>query len=93
MVEIEDIRLKRPFEDNTFIIIEGKSVEGLPGLCAQLFLPPDRYEYLGTISVPGKELTIKELESFVEEVEKLAKKAIEKHRLELFLGTKGYKRF
>ncbi len=93
MVEIEDIRMKRPFEDNTFIIIEGKSIEERPCLYAQLFLPPDRYEYLGIISMPGKELTTKELENFVEEIEKLAKKTIEKHRLELFLGMKGYKRF
>jgi hypothetical protein len=93
MVEVEDIRMKKPFEDNTFIIVEGKSVEGLPSLCAHLFFPPDRYEYLGTASMSSRELSTHELESFLEETEKLAKKALEKHRLELILGKKGYQRF
>lgn len=64
MVEIEDIKMKKPFDDNTFIIIEGKMVEGRPGLSAQLFMPPDRYEYLGMIPLLGKTLTEKELEGF-----------------------------
>ncbi|MDI6887669.1 MAG: hypothetical protein QMC98_03395 [Candidatus Thermoplasmatota archaeon] len=92
MVEVEDIRMKKPFEDNTFIIVEGKSVEGLPSLRAHLFLPPNRYEYLATISMSSRELSAQELEDFLEEVEKLAKKTLERHRLELILGKKGYQR-
>jgi len=75
MVEIEDIKMKKPFDDNTFIIIEGKMVEGRPGLSAQLFMPPDRYEYLGMIPLLGKTLTEKELEGFLGEIEKAAKNA------------------
>ncbi|PIV69941.1 MAG: hypothetical protein COS08_02815 [Euryarchaeota archaeon CG01_land_8_20_14_3_00_38_12] len=92
MVEIEDIKMKKPFDDNTFIIIEGKMVEGRPGLSAQLFMPPDRYEYLGMIPLLGKTLTEKELEGFLGEIEKAAKNALEKNRLELFLVKKGFRR-
>ncbi len=92
MVEIEDIKMKKPFDDNTFIIIEGKMVEGRPGLSAQLFMPPDRYEYLGMIPLLGKTLTEKELEGFLGEIEKAAKNALEKNRLELFLLKKGFRR-
>ncbi|MBU2564708.1 MAG: hypothetical protein KKE04_03600 [Candidatus Thermoplasmatota archaeon] len=92
MVEIEDIKMKKPFDDNTFIIIEGKMVEGRPGLSAQLFMPPDRYEYLGMIPLLGKTLTEKELEDFLGEIEKAAKNALEKNRLELFLVKKGFRR-
>lgn len=92
MVEIEDIKMKKPFDDNTFIIIEGKMVEGRPGLSAQLFMPPDRYEYLGMIPLLGKTLTEKELEGFLDEIEKAAKNALEKNRLELFLVKKGFRR-
>jgi len=92
MVEIEDIKMKKPFDDNTFIIIEGKMVEGRPGLSAQLFRPPDRYEYLGMIPLLGKTLTEKELEGFLGEIEKAAKNALEKNRLELFLVKKGFRR-
>ncbi|MBU4256690.1 MAG: hypothetical protein KKB04_05480 [Candidatus Thermoplasmatota archaeon] len=92
MVEIEDIKMKKPFDDNTFIIIGGKMVEGRPGLSAQLFMPPDRYEYLGMIPLLGKTLTEKELEGFLGEIEKAAKNALEKNRLELFLVKKGFRR-
>ena len=92
MVEIEDIKMKKPFDDNTFIIIEDKMVEGRPGLSAQLFMPPDRYEYLGMIPLLGKTLTEKELEGFLGEIEKAAKNALEKNRLELFLVKKGFRR-
>jgi len=92
MVEIEDIKMKKPFDDNTFIIIEGKMVEGRPGLSAQLFMPPDRYEYLGMIPLLGKTLTEKELEGFLGEIEKAAKNTLEKNRLELFLVKKGFRR-
>ncbi len=92
MVEIEDIKMKKPFDDNTFIIIEGKMVEGRPGLSAQLFMPPDRYEYLGMIPLLGKTLTEKELKGFLGEIEKAAKNALEKNRLELFLLKKGFRR-
>ncbi|MEW6070722.1 MAG: hypothetical protein AB1485_08910, partial [Candidatus Thermoplasmatota archaeon] len=91
--EIKDIRMKKPFEDKTFIIVEGKDVEGLPSLCAHLFLPPDRYEYLATISMSSGEVTVQELEKFLGEIEELAKKTLEKHRLELILGKRGYQRF
>lgn len=92
MVEVEDIKMKKPFRDNTYIIIEGKMVEGRPGLSAQLFMPPDRYEYLGMVPLLGKSLTERELESFLSEVEKAAEKALQKNRLELFLTKKGFKR-
>ncbi|MDI6916833.1 MAG: hypothetical protein QMC80_03450 [Thermoplasmatales archaeon] len=92
MVEIEDIKMKKPFDENTFIIIEGKMVEGRPGLSAQLFMPPDRYEYLGMIPLLGKTLTEKQMEDFLSEIEKAAKNALEKNRLELFLAKKGFRR-
>ncbi len=92
MVEVEDIKMKKPFRDNTSIIIEGKMVEGRPGLSAQLFIPPDRYEYLGMVPLLGKTLTEKQLADFLSEVEKAAESALEKNKLELFLTKKDFKR-
>lgn len=92
MVEVEDIKMRKPFEDGTYIIIEGRSIEGRPGLSAQLFIPPDKYEYLGMKPLMGRELSEEELEAFLDEILSAAKKAVERNRLELFLARKGFER-
>lgn len=91
-MEIEDIKVRKPFEDNSMIIIEGRIFEGRPGLSARLFMPPDRYEYLGLYPLQEDELTEPELEAFLEEIEGLARKVLRKNKLEIFLAKKGFKR-
>ncbi len=92
MVEIEDIKVQKTYKDGTYIIISGTTVEGRPGLCAQLFIPPDRYEYLVTLPFLSTEVSDEELYEFINDVEKHAEKALQKSKLEMFLEKHGFKK-
>lgn len=91
-MEIENIKMRRKFDEDTTIVIEGKVIEGKPGLFAYLLLPPDRREYLAMLPFSGAYLTERELNGFLAEIEKIARKVLEANKLELFLAKKGFER-
>lgn len=91
-MEFENIKMTKEFDEGTTLVIEVKSIEGKPGLTAYLIMPPDRREYLGMLPLSGAYLTEKELNAYLEEIEKLARKTLQANKLELFLGKKGFTR-